>query len=246
MTTPASPGRVLNDRQPRPGTWNMAVDEWMLEQAVTEGDCLLRWYQWSEPTISLGYFQREAERQSEDPALRRLPHVRRLTGGGAILHHHELTYACAIPAGHPLARVPRLIYDQVHQQVIHTLQKWMVPAEIRGTTDATRRGVFLCFGRADEHDVVLQGYKVLGSAQRRRKGAILQHGSLVLRRSELAPQFPGIFDLGIQEFSETELRNELTGGLARLLGFPEALEIAVLSADEQSRVQELLLQSEAR
>jgi lipoate-protein ligase A len=224
----------------------MAVDEWMLEQAVTTENCLLRWYQWSEPTISLGYFQREAERQGEDPALRSLPHVRRLTGGGAILHHHELTYACAIPASHPLARHPRKLYDQVHRQVIETLQPGSLGLRLRGATDATRQGQFLCFGRADEHDVVLQEHKVLGSAQRRRKGAILQHGSLVLRRSELAPQFPGIFNLEIPEIPRAELQTSLTEALARLLGLPLSSEITELSPVEELRIRELAVQSAAR
>jgi lipoate-protein ligase A len=83
--------------------------------------------------------------------------------------------------------------------------------------DAGRAGEFLCFGRGDAFDVVLGGHKVLGSAQRRRKGAILQHGSLVLRRSSFAPQFPGIADLADFSLSESALAERLAGAVGAVI-----------------------------
>ena len=84
-----------------------------------------------------------------------------------------------------------------------------------------RNREFLCFGRGDAQDLVVdtptgEVHKVLGSAQRRRRGAVLQHGSLLLRRSDAAPEFPGLFDLAaatdlpteadlVQPFAETIL-----------------------------------------
>src|SRR5688572_3671775 len=80
---------------PARGAWNMAVDELLLEEAC-RGARALRLYQWSEATLSLGYFQAAAER-TEHTASRDCPLVRRASGGGAIVHHRELTYCLAMP-----------------------------------------------------------------------------------------------------------------------------------------------------
>src|SRR5262249_54297242 len=79
------------------GPTNMAADEVLLEAAVA-GSASLRFYTWSEPTLSLGYFQHEALRHT-DASLAGLPWVRRPSGGATLVHHHELTYALALPAG---------------------------------------------------------------------------------------------------------------------------------------------------
>src|SRR5947207_4428455 len=75
----------------------MAADEALLQSALA-GKPSLRLYGWSEPTVSLGYFQPEAVRR-EDPRLAQLPYVRRPSGGGTLVHHHEVTYALALPPG---------------------------------------------------------------------------------------------------------------------------------------------------
>src|SRR5438874_11593511 len=79
------------------GPANMADDEVLLRSAAS-GQPSLRFYGWTGPTVSLGYFQ-PAARRLEDPLLRDLPFVRRPTGGDALVHHHELTYCLAVPAG---------------------------------------------------------------------------------------------------------------------------------------------------
>src|SRR4051812_35035035 len=82
-----------------PGPANMAADEAML-LAAAAGTASLRFYTWAEPTLSLGYFQPAAARGS-DPRLTELPWVRRASGGAALVHHHEVTYALALPPGRP-------------------------------------------------------------------------------------------------------------------------------------------------
>jgi lipoyl(octanoyl) transferase len=186
--------RVVSELEPQTGVRNMALDEALLEGALERGDCTVRWYRWSAATVSLGYFQ-AAEAAETIPELSGLPIVRRLTGGGAILHHHEWTYSCTVPPGHPLAESPTSIYARVHEQVVRALAERGIHAALRGEALAEREGEFLCFGRGDPRDIVIAGQKILGSAQRRRRGAVLQHGSLLIRRSEHAPQFPGVLDL---------------------------------------------------
>src|SRR5262245_51580642 len=81
------------------GPHNMAADEVLLEAAIA-GVASLRFYGWSEATVSLGYFQPEC-RRLDDERLARLPFVRRPSGGDALVHHHEVTYALALPPGRP-------------------------------------------------------------------------------------------------------------------------------------------------
>lgn len=170
----------------------MAIDEALLNSALT-GVASLRLYQWVVPSVSLGHFQ--AKHPADIPArFASLPVVRRLSGGGAILHDRELTYSCALPASHPLSRDPGEIYDCVHQALIAVLQRHGVGCRMRGDAAFTDHA-FLCFSRGDARDIVLGSHKIVGSAQRRRQGAILQHGSLLLRQSEFAPEFPGIAEL---------------------------------------------------
>ena len=95
--------RLLID-PPGAGAWNMAVDEVLLEWSAEQGGCCWRLYRWQEPTLSLGYFQPYDERRRH-PASRDCPAVRRLSGGGAILHDAELTYSLVVPSGHPLAQL---------------------------------------------------------------------------------------------------------------------------------------------
>lgn len=196
----------------------MAVDEALLEAAVEGAGTVLRWYQWESATLSLGYFQ-SADEYTASPAWSQLPVVRRLSGGGAILHHHELTYSCALPASEPLTNDPYQIYLTMHNAVIEVLRPLGFDVRLR----AARFGkdgpaeAFLCFSRGDEMDVVLGEFKVLGSAQRRRRGAVLQHGSLVLSKSDFTPQFPGLFDLA-PAVDEHSLLSQLATATAQALG----------------------------
>jgi len=237
--------RMLIDRVPNSGSWNMAVDELLLEQAVNEKRCTVRLYEWDRATVSLGYFQ-DAEECSRIAEFANLPKVRRLSGGGAILHHHELTYSCALPATHPIAAEPHRLYELVHQQILVVLEHYRISARIRGTefNKNEREKVFLCFGRGDARDIVFCGHKILGSAQRRRRGAVLQHGSLIFKRSVHTPQHPGILDLHPAEFSQSTLKTELATSLGLLIC--ENSEDFSLSESERIRIKQLQKQRYSR
>ena len=182
-----------------PGDWNMAVDEALLENADIGEQWTLRFYGWSEPTLSLGYFQSIASRESHE-ASRACPLVRRQSGGGAIVHDAELTYSLIVPVRHPLARDSQRLYWNVHAAFAKVLSSAGVAAELyqppAGASSAMASSErFLCFLRRSTGDLLLGASKVGGSAQRRRGGRVLQHGSLLLRRSAAAPELPGIEDL---------------------------------------------------
>ncbi|MGC4005904.1 MAG: hypothetical protein QM811_23405 [Pirellulales bacterium] len=119
---------VLFDH-PRAGIANMAIDEALLD-AAGEGALgpLLRFYEWSPATLSLGYFQGSSERAGH-AASRNCDIVRRASGGGAILHDRELTYSLVLPAEHPLATKAEPLYRAVHQALIETLSdEWTIDA----------------------------------------------------------------------------------------------------------------------
>jgi len=201
-----TPCRLIVD-PPLDGAWNMAVDEALLDDAALSGRASLRFYQWRQPTLSLGYFQSHRQRQWR-PANPHVPVVRRLTGGGALVHDRELTYSLCLPASHRLARESTSLYRAVHRALIETLAAWRVSAALFGDRAAAvehervSEEPFLCFARRTEFDVVLATptsggalAKILGSAQRRRRGAVLQHGGVLLETSSIALELPGLAEL---------------------------------------------------
>lgn len=220
------------------GAWNMAVDEALLESAAAGDFCTLRVYEWESATVSLGYFQ-----SADDPSLEErfpgLAKVRRLSGGGAILHHHEVTYSITIADGHPLAVSPGVLYEQVHQRVIEWLATVGVPARLRGEPRHFAVEPFLCFGRGDVRDIVCHGAKIMGSAQRRRRGAVLQHGALLLARSDYAPEFPGIAELAGVALDRAFVATGLKHCLSSLL--PGSLEESNLTEREAVQANQLAL-----
>ncbi|MBX9790634.1 MAG: lipoate--protein ligase family protein [Pirellulales bacterium] len=178
---------------PAAGEWNMAVDEALLESAAAGGSPTLRFYQWREPTLSLGYFQRYADRWQHTTS-RDCRVVRRTTGGGAILHDRELTYSLCVPPGHRLTRRPAELYNRLHRALVRALAPLGADSQLltTGADRGPRSEPFLCFARRAAGDVVLAGAKIAGSAQRRHRGAILQHGSVLVATSPAAPELPGL------------------------------------------------------
>ncbi|AMV20946.1 biotin/lipoate A/B protein ligase family protein [Planctomyces sp. SH-PL14] len=227
---------LLIEPAPQPGDWNMAVDAWLLDRAVDHHTAAARLYEWNAPTVSLGHFQKLT-----DPAVSGrfapLPKVRRLSGGGAILHDRELTYSLAVPAEHSLARDPTGLYSLVHDRIIAVLAAMGVESRMRGEARSGPEP-FLCFGRGDPRDIVLGPHKILGSAQRRRRGAILQHGALLLAQSPHADEFPGIAELTGGAMDLASLREALAIEFQTLLG--SADRRASLERDEDEAVRGFL------
>src|SRR5438309_978013 len=138
------------------GPTQMAADEALLEHAAATGRPAVRFYTWDPPTLSLGYFQPFATRLA-DPLLARLPVVRRPTGGGAIVHHHELTYALAVPTG---ATPPGTNWVcRMHDVIRAALSGFGVASALLGRGREAGRGQFLCCAHLTPGDVVIGGYK---------------------------------------------------------------------------------------
>ena len=225
--------RLLID-PPAEGAWNMAVDEMLLEAAESRGQWSLRFYQWSEPTLSLGYFQsiRELGDRWQHTAL-----VRRSSGGGAIMHDAELTYSLAVPPNSPLARHPLRLYEAVHLGIVACLEEFGIDATLcQSPVAAPRKNQpLLCFQRRSSGDILVGEAKICGSAQRRRRGAVLQHGSIVLRTSPLAPEITGLEEIAKVQVDPLELADALTAELSSRLHLD--LKNSRLSVDEADRAE---------
>jgi len=196
----------------------MAIDEALLDDAAETGRAYWRFYQWQEPTLSLGYFQQYGE-EARNYRERGLPMVRRLTGGGAILHDHELTYSVILPRDHPLARCRDALYDVVHRSVVALLSHWRLePQLFVAGEERPAREPFLCFERRAPGDVVAGRHKLAGSAQRRRRGAVLQHGSILLAASKAAGHLPGVGELAESAVDADEFARRWLDELSTRLG----------------------------
>ena len=174
------------------GARNMAADEVLLE-AAHRGTASLRFYGWSEPTLSLGYFQSERVR-FEEPLLAPLPFVRRATGGATLVHHHEVTYGLALPVGSPWHDKESWL-GKMHSIIQGALLRFEISSALQPPVEREPfRGV-LCFQHLTPGDLLIGSSKVVGSAQRKQRGALLQHGAILLERSEFTPALPGIANL---------------------------------------------------
>jgi lipoate-protein ligase A len=175
--------RLLVDA-PAGGAWNMAVDEVLLDRVATGAAApTLRFYQWTPPCLSLGYFQPIDVVDFDGCRALGVEVVRRPTGGRAILHDRELTYSVALPAsvlGHDGGVLPS--YYQLSLALQDGLRRLGVPATLAPESAATRPTLHgpVCFDRPSAHEILLEGRKLVGSAQMRRGGGILQHGSILI------------------------------------------------------------------
>jgi lipoate-protein ligase A len=185
------------------GPTNMAADEALVRSAAESGIASLRFYGWSPATLSLGYFQ-PADVRLSDPRLAPLPFVRRPSGGATLVHHHEVTYALAVPPG-AAWHIGGPWMPRMHAVIGHALAALGFAGRTRAVTaeGGVRHGDVLCFQQLTPGDLVCTERKVVGSAQRKYHRALLQHGSILLAASEHTPSLPGLRELtGIERISD--------------------------------------------
>ena len=232
----------------RTGAANMAVDQMLFESAQENGTPALRLYRWSPACLSLGRNQSAQLKRARLEGVG-IDLVRRPTGGLAVLHDQELTYCVALPVG--VIGSPRQTYETINQSLLMGLSSLGVPAMESSATDSGPqifRTAGSCFAGSAPGEVVVQGRKVVGSAQRCEKHTILQHGSILLDGTQaLADELLG--RSAAQDGAITlrsvlgrvpdwaELVRALTRAFQLELGI--ALAPGGLSARERARVHEL-------
>lgn len=177
------------DSGPASAVQNMAVDEGLLREAVTPGALpVLRFYTWSPAAVSLGRFQdKERAVNAEACRQRGFDIVRRITGGRAVFHCDELTYS--IIARSDSALFPNDIlgtYKVIAAGLLAGLRELGIAAEMvsrsgrhAGMVKSSSQEP-ACFSSPSWYEILVQGRKIIGSAQRRVGGAFLQHGSILI------------------------------------------------------------------
>ena len=170
---------------PARGARNMAVDESILEH-IGRGASLptLRLYAWTPACLSLGQAQPYADVDVTRLKQRGWEVVRRATGGRAILHTDELTYSVIAPTTEPRVEGSVLeSYNRLAQALLLAVQSLEIPVEMKehvGHASSVTQSNPVCFEVPSTYEITVNGKKLIGSAQARKKEGVLQHGSLPL------------------------------------------------------------------
>ena len=219
-TGPALHYTLWHDAVPRPGWLNMAIDRALLERAVA-GESWLRLYGWSPSCLSFGRHEPAARRYDrERMAALGLDVVRRPTGGRAVWHAGELTYAVAAPAA--ALGALREAYGEIHRVIRDALRTFGVPAELAPARTAIRPDAGACFAAPAGGEVIVGDTKLVGSAQLREGGALLQHGSILLADDQAM----------VARLTRGDAPADRSAPLARLLGRPVSWEEAAEAVAE--------------
>lgn len=226
----------------------MGVDDALAESVRAGGPPVVRLYRWSPACLSLGRNQPARGRYDlERIRASGWDVVRRPTGGRAVLHHRELTYSVAVPDA--ALGGPRAGYAAINRGLVAGLRRLGVPAALQGRTGrrAPAPSLAPCFAGPAEGEVIAAGRKLVGSAQRRERGVLLQHGSLLLDgdqraiaelRSGPAHEAPGEAPATLSDFCAPlpcweALVRALAAGWEEVLGVRLAPD--ALRADEEWR-----------
>jgi lipoyl(octanoyl) transferase len=173
--------RLIND-SPAVGAFNMAVDEAIMRSvAASDAPPTLRLYAWNPPCLSLGYGQRASDVDWARVASLGWDCVRRTTGGRAILHTDELTYSLSLPLTHPLASGEVVeSYREISRALLAALERLGAQPRADRRAEAAKSFDPVCFETPSDYEITVDGRKLVGSAQSRRGGGLLQHGTLPL------------------------------------------------------------------
>ncbi len=242
---------------PLPGALNMAIDQALLEAYNVAQQPTLRFYGWSPACLSLGLAQK-LDRDVDEAACVELgiELVRRPTGGRAILHDRELTYALVIAVDHPLIKGSGVVasYRAISEALCVGIRQLGLAPELAPRPSLRHPKSAACFDLASDYEITLQGRKLLGSAQARQNGVLLQHGSLLLHanvdqlvrvlrlpatlvRDDLARRLIALDEVLAKLPHFDEIVAALVGGFERTWGIE--LVLGSLTAAEERRAVQL-------
>lgn len=252
---------------PQSAAFNMAADQFLLDQCLNSSTVYVRFYLWAKPTITLGYMQKPADvldlrRIEED----KISWIKRPTGGRAVLHDKDLTYSCIFPNN--LAAMGSTVkesYRIITECLLNGLLSLGIPCQAHDSYEDflnLKREVKLpCFLAPNRDEIMVDGKKLVGSAQRRSTKGVLQHGSipfstdfrklpLYLNVSETEREKHQILlrskSIGLQEINRSIDHETLTGALKK--GFITRLDFPWTrqdwTDDEKQRIHALSISEE--
>ena len=215
---------MLIEPEGRSGPDNMALDQALFEEADASGAVFLRLYRWNPPCLSFGRNEPALARYDREAiAARGIAVVRRPTGGRAVWHEHEVTYAVAAPVG-PFGSLTES-YCDIHARLARALSALGVDARLAPAGPSAPLGAGACFAASAGGEVLVGDRKVVGSAQVRHGTAFLQHGSILLDGSQDVVRAVSHQPSAV---TETTLAKEL----GRPVTFDEVADAIVASWDE--------------
>jgi lipoate-protein ligase A len=154
--------------------FNMALDEALLENVSQLGTPVLRFYGWTEPAATFGYFQKFSE---VERATRLRPLIRRPTGGGIVPHEVDWTYSAVFPPGHEWHSLKAEdSYRRIHEWIQKAFTELRIETELAPCCKKSAPGQ--CFAGHEKFDLLWRGKKIAGAAQRRNKLGLLIQGSV--------------------------------------------------------------------
>ena len=176
--------RIIAESEFRDGAANMAIDCAIAEAVAAHSELpTLRLYGWAPFCLSLGYGQRLRDADQSALRARGWDLVRRPTGGKAILHGHELTYSLCLPLDHPLATGDIIAsYRRLSAGFLRAFAELGIAANAESQSDIPNHEALgpVCFEVPSHYEITVAGRKLIGSAQLRRRGVLLQHGTIPL------------------------------------------------------------------
>jgi lipoate-protein ligase A len=226
------------------GAYNMALDDALMRRAAASpgANAVFRVYGWSSPTLSLGRNQRARGCYNLADAQRLgVGIVRRPTGGRALLHNREITYSVTMPCASPTAA--SAAYDFINDVLLAGLRALGVRAQRATRTAAPPPGLRPCFDVPSEHEIVVGKRKLVGSAQWRHDGALLQHGSILVRDDQALIERLLREPVGATPLAATiadaigrePALDEVAGVLHRALSNATGSDVGSLALDDQLR-----------
>ena len=173
-------GRLLNMGK-NSAAMNMAVDEAILAVQKEQANPTLRFYGWTQPAFSFGYFQDIASEVDIDTCRADgIELVKRMTGGGTVVHGWELTYTLVLPRGTGEIGVSE-VYQRIGQSLVKTFQRLGIPTQCYAEShDASEPGPNICLTNPAEHDVMSDNKKLAGVSVRRNRNGIMFQGYISL------------------------------------------------------------------
>jgi len=213
---------LIRETDPHPGSWNMAVDDFLFRSLSDEPQTFLRFYRWKRPTASLGYSQDIRKVLDVEYCQKHgIDIVRRMTGGKLVLHSREVTYSlCSSDSGTFTSTIADS-YRLVSQALMRGLEKMgLRPCLADAPPVSYVRGNLPCFSYPARDEIEVDGKKIIGSAQKRTGSKFIQHGSIPLEEDDRLLE-----TISLLEKNKGEVRMaSLSQALGRQVRFDRAVE----------------------
>ncbi len=227
--------KLILDKKPLPGSWNMAVDDFLFRSLGEDPQTYLRFYTWERPTASLGYSQNIRKVVDIEYCQKNgIDIVRRMTGGKLVLHNKEVTYSLCSSDSQRFTSALKDSYRLISEALMRGFERMgLKPCLADAPPDSYVKGNLPCFSYPARDEVEVQGKKILGSAQKREGAKFIQHGSIPLEEDE------GLLEsVSALERNESQVRMiSLSQALGKKVLFDWAVERLISGISEFFKVE---------